>query len=250
MSAARIRTLLIDDEMLARLALRQALASHEDVEVVGECGSADEALQAIDALAPDLLFLDILMPGMDGFKLLHGLSADTLPLVVFATAYSQHALRAFDAGAIDYVLKPIDQARFDQTMARVKEHWLGLRSARSQDASGETNTYVERISVRTGEHIRIIQAAEIDWVRADGNYVHIHAGGENFLHRETLRHLFASLDPSQFLRIHRGIVVNVNRIREIHPLFKDNAEVVLYDGTRLSLSRRFRGSARRALGIR
>lgn len=254
MNGPRLRTLLIDDEVLGRLALRRVLASHEDVEIVGECGDAEEALRAIEALAPDLLFLDIQMPGMDGFDLLRGLSPDTLPLVVFETAYEQHALRAFDAGAVDYVLKPIDQTRFDQAMVRVKEHWLGphadLQSARPPpDAPGETNTHVERISVRTGEHIRVIQAADIDWVHADGSYVHIHVGGESFLHRKTLRHLLASLDQSLFLRIHRSVAVNLDRVHEIHPLFQGNAEVVLHDGTRLSLSRRFRSNARRVLGV-
>jgi two-component system LytT family response regulator len=249
--SAVIRTLLIDDEILGRLALRQALATHEEVTIVGECGSADEALQAIDALTPDLLFLDIQMPGMDGFKLLRGLSDDPLPMVVFATAYNQHALRAFDAGAVDYVLKPIDQARFDQAMARVREKWRSLdeRQGRRAASAGQ-NPYVQRISVRTGDRIRVIQTGDIDWFRSNGNYLELHVGGASLLYRESLRNLLASLDPAQFLRIHRGIVVNVGRIREIHPLFKDNAEVVLDDGTRLSLSRRFRRGANRALGGR
>src|SRR5699024_5320546 len=125
MSLPSIRALLVDDEILARLALRQALASHANVDIVGECGNADEAMQAIDALSPDLLFLDIRMPGMDGFRLLHELAPEAAPMVVFATAFGQHALLAFDAAAVDYVLKPIDQARFDQAMARVNERWRG-----------------------------------------------------------------------------------------------------------------------------
>jgi len=255
MSQAVIRTLLVDDEILARLALRQALATHPDVQIVGECGNADEALQAVAALMPDLLFLDIRMPGMDGFKLLHRLKPDTLPMVVFATAYGQHALRAFDANALDYVLKPIDQARFDQAMVRVRKHWHGLHahaavvppaapaSVRAADVP------VRRISIRIGESIRVIATDDIDWIRADGNYVEIHVGSASYLHRETLRHLLETLDPGRFLRIHRGTLVNVERIREVHPLFQGNAEVVLHNGTRLSLSRRFRAQARHALGI-
>jgi two-component system LytT family response regulator len=242
-----IRTLLVDDEVLARLALRQALAAHADVEIVGECGNAAEAMQAVDALAPDLLFLDIRMPGLDGFELLHALKPDTLPMVVFTTAYGQHALRAFDADALDYVLKPIDQARFDQALARVRRHWRGL-SARATAAAAAVGP-VQRISVRVGEHMRVIATESIDWIEADGNYVHIHAGKQAYLHRETLSGLLATLDPARFLRIHRGTLVNVERIREIHPLFQGNAEVVLHDGTRLSLSRRFRTHARAALGI-
>ena len=247
MNGAPIRTLLVDDEVLARLALRQALAAHADVEIVGECGNAAEAMQAIGALAPDLMFLDIRMPGMDGFKLLHQLKPDTLPMVVFATAYGQHALRAFDAHALDYILKPIDQARFDQALARVRQHWHGLQArAPAPQAVAEP---LQRISVRVDEHIRVIATDTIDWIEADGNYVHIHVGKQAYLHRETLAHLLAALDPARFLRIHRGTLVKVERIREVHPLFKGSAEVVLHDGTRLDLSRRFRAHAWRALGM-
>ena len=249
MNAAPIRTLLIDDEVLARLALRQALAAHPDVSIVGECGNAAEALQAIAALAPDLLFLDIQMPGLDGFKLLRNLRPDALPMVVFATAFSQHALRAFDARAIDYVLKPIDQARFDQAMVRVRAHWQGLHAAMLDAPAAPAAGFLQRISVRSGERIRVVATADIDWIRADGNYVRIHAAGTTYLHRESLRHLMGLLDPARFLRIHRAILVNVERIREVHPLFQGNAEVVLHDGTRLNLSRRFRAQAQRALGL-
>ena len=248
MSAAPIRALLVDDEVLARLALRQALAAHPDVAVVGECGNAAEAEQAIEALHPDLLFLDIRMPGIDGFKLLHRLKPQALPMVVFATAYGQHALRAFDASALDYVLKPIDQARFDQAMERVRRHWQGLQAPAAAAAPAHA-AHLQRISVRVGEHIRVVAVDEIDWIRADGNYVQIHAAGARYLHRETLSHLLGALDPARFLRIHRGVIVNVERIREVHPLFKGGAEVVLHDGTRLDLSRRFRAGARAALGL-
>jgi two-component system LytT family response regulator len=252
MNVPPIRALLVDDEVLARLALRQALASHADVQVVGECGNANEALQAIAALEPALVFLDIRMPGMDGFKLLHRLKPDALPMVVFATAYGQHALRAFDADAVDYVLKPIDQARFDQAMARVRRLWAGMHAPAAPTGTAAPPpplAHAQRISVRVGESIRVLAVEDIDWIRADGNYVHIHAAGARYLHRETLVHLLETLDPRRFLRIHRGTLVNVERIREIHPLFQGNAEVVLRDGTRLALSRRFRAQARQALGM-
>ena len=252
MSAPPIRALLVDDEVLARLALRQALAAHPDVHVVGECGNANEALQAIAALEPALVFLDIRMPGMDGFKLLHKLKPDALPMVVFATAYGQHALRAFDADAVDYVLKPIDQARFDQAMARVRRLWNGMHAPAAPPGAATPPAlpaHAQRISVRVGESIRVIAVNDIDWIRADGNYVQIHAGGTRYLHRETLSHLLEVLDPQRFLRIHRGTLVNVERIREIHPLFQGNAEVELRDGTRLALSRRFRAQARQVLGM-
>jgi two-component system LytT family response regulator len=251
MSLPPIRALLVDDEVLARLALRQALESHPDVAVVGECGNAAEAMQAAEALKPDLVFLDIRMPGLDGFKLLHELQPGALPMVVFATAYGQHALRAFDANALDYLLKPIDQDRFDQTMARVKRHWRGLHAFTGGDASASMGRerWLQRLSVHVGEHIRVVAVDEIDWIGAEGNYVRIHARGSVHLHRETLRHLQEVLDPAKFLRIHRGVIVNVDRIHEIHPLFNGNAEVVLRDGTRLGLSRRFRTQASRALGL-
>lgn len=250
MTAPCLRTVLVDDEVLARLALRQALASHEEVEIVAECGNAAEAMQAVRLLRPDLLFLDIQMPGIDGFELLDELAPDHLPLVVFATAFAGHALRAFDARALDYVLKPIDQVRFDQAMARVNQHWLGLHAegaalAGAAPASG----YARRLSVRHGEHIRVLAVDDIDWIRADGNYLHIHVGPARYLHRESLSHLLQALEPARFLRIHRSTVVNVTRIDEVHPLFKGGAEVVLRDGTRLELSRRFRAAARVALGL-
>lgn len=245
MNLPPIRTLLVDDEILARLALRQALATHDNVAIVGECGNANEAMQAIGALSPDLMFLDIRMPGMDGFRMLHGLKPDALPMVVFATAFGQHALLAFDADAVDYVLKPFDQARFDQAMARVNERWIGRHV--HHDAT-PAQPYMQRISVRIGEHIRVLATADIDWIGADGNYVDIHAGKDSYLHRETLGNLQTNLDPSRFLRIHRSTLVNIERIREVHPLFNGNAEVVLHDHTRLNLSRRFRQQAQRALG--
>lgn len=250
MSAPRLRALLVDDEILARLALRQALATHADVEVVGECGNVQEAMQAIGALWPDLVFLDIQMPGGNGFSLLRDDIHEPPPLIVFTTAFAEHALQAFDANAIDYVLKPIDQARFDQAMDRVRKHWYGLQQQRGAKDVQSDSRYVKRISVQVGERTIVILASDIDWIRADDNYVRIHASGTTYLHRETLRHLHASLDPAQFLRIHRSIIVNVNRIREVHALFQGHAEVVLHDGTRLDLSRRYRHVARSALRLR
>lgn len=252
MKAPAIRALLVDDEILARVALHQALASHPDVTVVGECSNAAEAAQAVEALKPDLMFLDIQMPDIDGFKFLHDLKPGALPMVVFATAYGQHALRAFDANALDYLLKPIDQDRFDRMMTRVRTHWHGHVAA---DARSELSRprpdgeWLARISVKVGEHVRVIAAQEIDWIEANGNYVQIHAAGATYLHRETLSQLEDTLDPSRFLRVHRAVIVNVERVREVHPLFNGNAELVLHDGTRIGLSRRFRERARHLLGL-
>jgi two-component system LytT family response regulator len=251
MSNERIACLLVDDELLARLALRQALAGHHAVEIVGECGTADEAAEAIACLRPDLVFLDIRMPGMDSFALLERLQPDTLPLVVFATAFDAHAVKAFEAGAFDYVLKPVDQERFDRCMDRVVRQWRRLAAdQRTQRQPVLGAAPVERLSVRVGEALRVVRVNDIDWIAADGNYVRLHAAGEVILHRQTLQQLHGQLDPARFLRIHRGTVVNLDRVREIHPLFHGDAEVVLRDGTRLPLSRRFRDGARGALGLR
>jgi two-component system LytT family response regulator len=259
MSSARIRCLLVDDEVLARLALRQALAAHPEIEVVGECGHGAEAAQAIAALHPELLLLDIQMPGMDAFELLRVLPPAERPLVVLVTAFDEHALRAFDASALDYLLKPLDQGRFDAAMERVIAQWRGRRTgamgavpalaARGEAQDGGGTRFLQRLSVRKAEHIVVLRVEEIDWIDADGNYVRIHAGGASHLHRETLSRLAAGLDPARFLRIHRGTVVNLDRIREIHPLFYGDHQVVLKDGTRLTLSRRFRERARQALGL-
>jgi len=147
------------------------------------------------------------------------------------------------------MLKPLDQARFDQAMDRVRRHWQGLHAHKAAPSSGVPATPLQRLSVRVGEHVRVIATETIDWIEADGNYVQIHVGKQSYLHRETLRSLLATLDPQRFLRIHRGTLVNLDRIREVHPLFQGNAEVVLHDGTRLNLSRRFRVHARQALGL-
>jgi two-component system, LytTR family, response regulator len=247
-----IRTLLIDDEVLARLALRQALAPHPEVEIVGECGNADEALQAIRLLHPDLLILDIQMPGSDGFALLRKLSSE-LPMIVFATAFDVHAMRAFDAHALDYLLKPLDQARVDRTMERVKAQWRGGQAI-SNDAVRKLlvppTAFLTRLSVRVGEYMRVLRVDEIDWIGAEGNYVHIHVGKNDLLHRETLANLESLLDPAQFVRIHRGTLVNMDRIKEIHPLFHGGSKIVLQDGNRLALSRRFRDRIRSAVGAR
>jgi two-component system LytT family response regulator len=248
----RIRTVLVDDEVLARLSLRQALAAHAHVEIVGECGGADEALQAIDLLQPDLIFLDIQMPGLDGFGLLRRLPRDALPLVVFASAYDQYALQAFDAGALDYVLKPIDPGRFDLCMQRIDRQWQRLAAEHKPSrhtAFRSPARAVVRLSVVTGGHIQVIRADEIDWIAADGNYVRLHIGGRALLHRETLHNIEATLDPSLFVRIHRSTIVNIDRIREVQPLFRGNAQIVLRDGTLLLLSRRFREAARNAFGL-
>jgi two-component system, LytTR family, response regulator len=240
MTAPVLRTLIVDDEVLARLAIRQALDRHRDVEVVGECGSGAEAVAAIPRLHPDLVFIDVQMPGMDGFELLERLERANRPLVIFATAYDQHALAAFEAEAMDYLLKPFEQARFDQALARVRIQARGAASAREP---------VERLCVRDGDRIHLVRLDDVDWIEAQGNYVEIHAGTATLLHRETLTSLAARLGPTRFVRIHRSTLVNVDRVTAVEPRFYGDARVVLRNGVKLTLSRRYRDHAQARLGL-
>lgn len=248
MIEGKLRTVLVDDEVLARVALRQALASHPDVEVVGECGDGLEALAALPLLKPDLLLLDVQMAGMDGFEMLQALDMETPPLVVFVTAYDRHALQAFEAQAMDYLLKPLDQGRVDQALDKVRAQARG-RAPQPAFQRVLSSTYVGRLSVRRGEHIHLVRVEEIDWIEAEGNYVALHVAGATFLRRETLSGLEARLDPGRFIRIHRGTLVNVDRVQEIQPLFSGDAQVLLQNGAKLTLSRRFRDQAKDALGM-
>jgi two-component system LytT family response regulator len=273
-----IRALIADDERPARRKLRQLLSREPDFEVVGEAADGVEAVAAIQATAPDVVFLDIQMPRLDGFGVIAEVGVEAMPLVVFVTAFDEHALRAFDARALDYLLKPLDPARFDAAVERIKAQWRGRRAgagapspaaaaaaapalaptpsaapvlapAASGPPAATGQRYLERISVRKGEHIVVVRVAEIDWIHADGNYVRIHAGGTTYLHREALSRLAEALDPAHFLRIHRATLVNLDRIKEIYPLFYGDCQVLLEDGTRLTLSRRFRNQARQVLGL-
>jgi two-component system, LytTR family, response regulator len=245
----KIRTLIVDDEPLAREGVRLHLEEHPDFEVVGECGSGEEAVTRIEAETPDLVFLDVQMPGLDGFGVLEsiGSNGDRMPAVVFVTAYDQFALRAFEAHALDYLLKPFEAERFGKALERVRSQ---LRSRtdtpvderlRSLLASlGAKESYLERMVARTGGKILILRVDDVDWVEAAANYVRVHIGPKQFLVRETMTNLETRLDPERFLRIHRSIIVRKDRIKELEPLFQGDYSVVLHDGTRLTSSRGYR----------
>lgn len=243
-----IRALLIEDEVLGRLALRQALRSHPDVEIVGECANGTEALAALPELRPDLIFLDVQMPGLDGFGLLEALPGDARPLIIFTTAHSRHALEAFEAQAMDYLLKPLDQGRFDQALEKARVQLRGRATAPGA-APLPKKAWLERLSLRRGERIHLLRTEDIDWIRAEGNYVEVHTEGSSYLHRESLSRLESELDPARFLRIHRSTLVNLDRVKELQPLFHGEFLVLLKDGTRLTLSRRFRDRAKQVLGL-
>lgn len=247
MSDDRIRVLIVDDEPLAREGVRLHLAAHEEIDIIGECGSGEEAVQRIEADDPDLVFLDVQMPGLDGFGVLEAIGEAALPAVVFVTAYDQFALRAFEAHALDYLLKPFEAERFDKALERVRAQ-LRARSTNTMEErlralvaslSGKAR-FLERMVARTGGRILILRVADVDWIEAAANYVRVHIGAKHYLVRETMTHLETRLDPDKFLRIHRSIIVRKDRIKELEPLFQGDYSIILVDGTRLTSSRGYR----------
>ena len=250
--SATLRTLIVDDEALARERLATLLRPHADVRVVGECASGDEAVDAIVADPPDLVFLDVQMPGRGGFDVVAGVGPERMPATVFATAYDEFALRAFDANAVDYLLKPIGAERLGETLRRVRGRLSGPGPApglaavleRLDAAAG----YRDRFAVRAGERFHLVRAADVVWVEAADNYVRLHAPGGPHLLRETLRDVERMLDPRRFLRIHRSIVVNVDRVQSLSPWGMGEYLFEMADGSKLSSSRRYRGAIRDALG--
>jgi two-component system, LytTR family, response regulator len=242
-----IRAIIVDDEPLARDGVRLHLDGASDVEVVGEAGNGAEAIALIETLRPDLMFLDVQMPGLDGFDVLEAIGPALMPVTVFTTAYDQFAVRAFDAHAIDYILKPYDAERFGKALERAREKIVERRRSRMDDRLGDLldelrarTRHIERLVVRSSGRIVILRVAEIDWIEAASNYVRLHAGGREYLLRETMTALEAKLDPAEFVRIHRSTIVRVDRIRELEPLFQGDYVVILSDGTRLTSSRGYR----------
>jgi two-component system, LytTR family, response regulator len=247
---APIRALLVDDEPLALRKLRRLLAGERDIDVVAECSEGREAATAIREHAPDLVFLDIQIPELDGFQVLDTLSPDELPVIVFVTAYDQYALRAFDAHALDYLLKPVARERFRETLERARDRVRERRAAGVVDdrllalhaerqAGAAPQRYLTRIAVKSAGRAYFVRTAEIDWIEAADNYVRIHASGTSHLVRETLRTLEAKLDPRAFLRVHRSAIANVDAIRELQPWFHGDHIMILRSGARLTCSRRY-----------
>jgi len=241
----RLRAMIVDDEPLARQAIRLLLERDLDVELVGESSGVGGAAR-IEHAKPDLLFLDVQMPEVDGFDLLEELGVDRAPVVIFVTAYSEHALRAFEVHAIDYLLKPVTDERFAQALARGKE-LVRLRRAGAATAGAgadslgamlrERSRTTRRILIRERDHTRVIDVDTIDWIEAADYYAVIHVSGESHLLRETLTQLEQRLDPAKFFRVHRSAIIRLDRVREIHPLIRGDRELVLAGGTRVRLSR-------------
>ncbi len=236
-----LRVLVVDDEPLARQALRLLLLGDADVTVVGECSGTDGAA-TVERTRPDILFLDIHMPEVDGFDLLEQVGVDRAPVVVFVTAHADHALRAFDVHAVDYLLKPVVDARFAHALARAKDLARLRRKGHAPDPGlgalmREHSRHTRRILVRERDKTHVVDADTIDWIEAADYYALIHAGGRAHLLRETMNQLAERLDPERFFRVHRSAIVNLERVKEIHPLFRGDRDLVLADGTRVRLSR-------------
>jgi two-component system LytT family response regulator len=243
---SEIRVLVADDEPLARRGVRQLLAPHRDMTVVGEARNGAETLTALDALSPDLLFLDVQMPEMDGFEVLRARGAERMPAVVFVTAHDQFAVRAFEAHALDYLVKPLHVERFEAALERVRERLRLMEAAASAarlralldaEKAERERCGVERLVVPIATGELVIPVAEIDWIGADDYYACLHVGARRHLLRESLASLETRLDPRRFARVHRSAIVQIDRIRELH-----GDEVVLRGGARLAVSRRRRAA--------
>jgi two-component system LytT family response regulator len=250
-----IRALIVDDEPLARERLQMMLKPEIDIEVVGEAINGDAAVGAIRKLDPDLVFLDIQMPVIDGFSVITEIGAEQMPLTIFVTAYDRYALRAFEVHALDYLLKPFDRERFQQALARARAQLQGKETAALnqrlaallEQLHGEKQP-LERVVVKESGRIFFLKAEEIDWVEAAENYVNIHAGKASHLLRETMSRLETRLDPTRFVRIHRSAIINIERLQELQPLFHGDYTVILNDGTKLTLSRGYKEKFQERLG--
>ena len=254
MSTTPIRTLIVDDEPLARKKILTFLAGEKDIEICAECANGLEAVDAIRNYNPDLLFLDIQMPEMDGFEVIRSFEAATLPCVIFVTAYDQYAIQAFENHALDYLLKPYNRERFltalnrardilhNKQLQNVNEHLLRLLTQLENPKK-----YTERIVIKSSQRIFFLPVTEIDWLGAAGNYVEIHSGKETHLIRDTLSHLETTLDPNQFIRIHRSAMVNINRIQEIQPDCSDYL-LILKTGHKISMSRNYKEKFTKIIG--
>jgi two-component system LytT family response regulator len=255
MQTASTRVLIVDDEPLARERLRTLLADEPGMEVAGEAADGGGAADAIRALDPDLVFLDVQMPGSSGFDVIEQVGADRMPFVVFVTAYDRYALRAFDVHALDYLLKPFDRERFRQALGRARQQ-IERRSGGDLEQRlialvkdlKPAQSKVDRFVVKAGGRVFFVRNDEIDWIEAAGNYVKLHVGSDTHLFRETMNSVEARLDPDLFFRIHRSHIVNIERIRELQPWFNGEYVVFLKNGTRLTLSRGYREKLQERVG--
>jgi two-component system, LytTR family, response regulator len=242
-----MRVVLVDDEPLALRRLRTMLAEHADVDCVAECEDAGAAVDVVRTTRPDVVFLDVHMPEIDGFQVLEMLQGTPPPIVIFVTAHAQYAIKAFDADAADYLLKPFDAKRLAKALDRARS---ALAANRENGVSGELldlvaslrgrSKYVERIAVPIGRRTVFVRTDAIDWIEADGNYLHLHVGRQRYVIRSGIGALEGQLDPARFARVHRSAIANLNRIEELRMVSPGEYRVVLTDGTELPVSRAYR----------
>lgn len=260
--AERIKAVIVDDEPLGREGVRLLLSEDPSFEVIAECANATEALAAVTEHHPDLLFLDISMPGKNGFDLLKDIPKAEVPLVVFVTAHDQYAVPAFEVHALDYLLKPLNADRFNATLLRIKLYVAERRqievSSRlvslldqlqlAVDRRGSASGYLQRFAVRTGDSISFVRVDDVDWIEATDYYATLHCGKRSFLIREPIKELEAKLDPATFVRIHRSTIVKIERIKELKRQLDGGYDVLLTDQTRLKLSRTYLPALQDLLG--
>lgn len=247
----KLRALIVDDEPLAREWVRGAVAEDHELEVIGECGNGFEAAESIRRLKPDLVFLDVQMPGLDGFGVLEALSPDEIPAIVFVTAFDQYAVRAFEAQAVDYLMKPFSRERLEEAVRRVRELLKGRSLEDFRESIGKIvekirrdRSYPEWVLLKAEGKNVFVKVRDIDWIESSRNNVRIHVGQVVYLLHETTSAIAQRLDPRKFLRIHRSSIVNIERIKELHPWFNGDYAVFLRDGTQLTLSASYRDRLR------
>jgi len=241
-----IRVLIVDDEPLPRERIRTLLAERRDIEMVGECGDGQEAVDIILAARPDLVFLDIQMPELDGFEVIKAISDEDLPAIVFVTAFDEYAIRAFEVNAIDYLLKPINAARFEKAVRRAIDR-LTQSNVREPDRKllnfveqlRAERQYTARFVVRSGSKLSFVRASDVDWIDVADNYVRLHAAGREHLVRETLKSVESQLDPEIFVRVHRSLIINLDRVEAVEPSFHGEYAVTMKDGAKLTTSRSY-----------
>lgn len=251
----KIRTIIVDDVELARERVK-ILLDDEEIEIVGEASNGREAVELIRKLKPDLVFLDIQMPKTDGFEVIEQIGVENMPAVIFVTAYDEFALRAFDVNAVDYLLKPFDEERLRTALERAKQQISREIPAAEIEEKlrlliseiKPEQKYLKRIPVKQNRGTTLVLTEEIDWIAAAGHYLELHTGRQTYLIREKISDFETKLDPDNFVRIHRSIIINIDRIKSLHPLFNGDHLIVLQDGTELNLSRTYHEKLMSLLG--
>lgn len=247
----RLRAIVVDDEPLARARLCRLLERASDVEVVAECGDGRDAIAKVRALRPDLVFLDVQMPEQGGFEVLAALGPDAVPAIVFVTAFDAYAVRAFDAHAVDYLLKPFDAARLERALERVRKRVSGEAAPRLAAllSAVASKSSAERLAITVGDRTIFVDLRQVDYLQAEGNYVAVHLSGQSHLVRETLSAMEARLAAGEFVRIHRSRIVRIDRVRSIEPLFHGEYLLTLEGGAQITSARGYRDALRAALGL-